>query len=39
MKEKHMEKSYSYIINITVTNIIFQAAAKDLFQGQQSGEK
>lgn len=39
MKEKHVEKSYSYIINITVTNIIFQAAAEDLFQGEQSGEK
>lgn len=39
MKEKHVEKSYSCIISITVTNIIFQAAAEDLFQGQQSGEK
>lgn len=39
MKEKHVEKSYSHIINTTVTNIIFQVAAEELFQGQQSGEK
>jgi len=39
MKEKHVEKSYSYTINITGTNIIVQAAAEDLFQGQQSGEE
>lgn len=39
MKEKHREKGYICIINITVTNIIFLTAAEDLFQGHQSGEK
>lgn len=39
MKEKHREESYICTINITVTTLIFQAAAEDLFQGHQSGEK